>query len=43
MGIIDYGKLIALGSPQELMRKHDAKDLEEVFMKITGRRILEGA
>jgi len=43
VGIIDYGKLIALGSPQELMRKHDAKDLEEVFMKITGRRILEGA
>jgi ABC-2 type transport system ATP-binding protein len=43
VGIIDYGKLIALGSPQELMKKHDAKDLEEVFMKITGRRILEGA
>ncbi len=42
VGIIDYGKLIALGSPQELMKKHDAKDLEEVFMKITGRRILEG-
>ncbi|MFX0074974.1 MAG: ATP-binding cassette domain-containing protein [Candidatus Hermodarchaeota archaeon] len=42
VGIIDYGELIALGSPQELMEKHNAKDLEEVFLKITGRRILEG-
>ena len=42
VGIIDYGELIALGSPKELMKKHDAKDLEEVFMKITGRRIMEG-
>jgi len=43
VGIIDYGELIALGTPKELMEKHDAQDLEEVFMKITGRRILEGA
>ncbi|NVM45292.1 MAG: ATP-binding cassette domain-containing protein [Candidatus Lokiarchaeota archaeon] len=42
VGIIDYGELIALGSPKELMKKHDATNLEEVFMKITGRRILEG-
>jgi len=42
VGIIDYGELIALGSPKELMKKHDAKNLEEVFMKITGRRIMEG-
>ncbi len=42
VAIIDYGELIALGSPQELMEKHDSKNLEEVFMKITGRRILEG-
>ena len=40
--IIDYGKLIAIGSPKELVKKHDAEDLEDVFMKITGRRILEG-
>lgn len=43
VGIIDYGELIALGSPKELMEKHKAKNLEEVFMNITGRRILEGA
>ena len=42
VGIVDYGELIALGSPKELVKKHDAKNLEEVFMKITGRRILEG-
>lgn len=43
VGIIDYGELVALGTPQELMEKHDAKDLEEVFLKITGRRIAEGS
>jgi len=42
VGIIDYGELIALGSPKELMEKHESKNLEEVFLKITGRRILEG-
>lgn len=42
VGIIDYGELIALGTPKDLMKKHDAQDLEEVFMKITGRRIMEG-
>ena len=43
VGIIDYGQLIALGTSQELIEKHDAKDLEEVFLKITGRRIAEGS
>ncbi len=42
VGIIDYGQLIALGTPKELMKKHDSKNLEEVFLKITGRRITEG-
>jgi ABC-2 type transport system ATP-binding protein len=42
VGIIDYGKLIALGTPKDLMKKHKTKNLEEVFLKITGRRILEG-
>jgi ABC-2 type transport system ATP-binding protein len=43
VGIIDYGELIALGSPAELMAEHDAQDLERVFLKITGRRIAEGS
>jgi ABC-2 type transport system ATP-binding protein len=43
VGIIDYGDLIALGTPEELMEKHEADDLEAVFLKITGRRIAEGS
>ena len=42
VGIIDYGKLVELGTPKELMERHQAKNLEEVFLKITGRRIMEG-
>lgn len=42
VGIIDYGELIALGTPKELLEKYECKNLEEVFLKITGRRILEG-
>jgi ABC-2 type transport system ATP-binding protein len=42
VGIIDYGRLIELGTPRGLMKKHEAENLEEVFLKITGRRILEG-
>jgi ABC-2 type transport system ATP-binding protein len=43
VGIIDYGELIDLGTPEELMQKHEAQDLEAVFLKITGRRIAEGS
>lgn len=43
VGIIDYGEMVALGTPNELMEEHQAKDLEEVFLKITGRRIAEGS
>ena len=42
VAIIDYGKLIELGTPKELMEKHGAKNLEKVFLKITGRKITEG-
>jgi ABC-2 type transport system ATP-binding protein len=43
VGIIDYGELIALGTPEALMAENEAKDLESVFLKITGRRIAEGS
>jgi ABC-2 type transport system ATP-binding protein len=43
VGIIDYGELIALGTPEELMEEHEAEDLESVFLQITGRRIAEGS
>jgi ABC-2 type transport system ATP-binding protein len=42
VAIIDYGKLIAIGSPKLLIQEHEVDDLEGVFLKITGRKILEG-
>ena len=41
IGIIDHGRLIALGSPKQLRDKFKAKDLEEVFIGLTGRKIRE--
>jgi ABC-2 type transport system ATP-binding protein len=41
VGIIDHGKLIALGSPKDLVSKNQVKNLEEVFIKLTGRKIRE--
>jgi len=42
VGIIDHGKLIALGSPGQLKEKFGVRNLEEVFIQLTGRRIREG-
>jgi ABC-2 type transport system ATP-binding protein len=42
VGIIDYGKLIELGTPEELIEKYGVNNLEQVFLNITGRRIMEG-
>jgi ABC-2 type transport system ATP-binding protein len=39
VGIIDHGKIIALGTPRELMERHGSSDLEGVFLKLTGTRI----
>lgn len=41
VGIIDNGKLIALGAPKELVAKNQVKNLEELFIKLTGRKIRE--
>jgi ABC-type multidrug transport system ATPase subunit len=43
VGVIDHGKLIALGSPAELIRQYESKNLEEVFIRLTGRKIREDA
>jgi len=43
VGIIDHGKLIALGSPVDLLAEHGADNLEDVFIQLTGRTIREGA
>ncbi len=42
VGIIDHGRLIALGSPGQLRDQHGASNLEEVFIGLTGRSIREG-
>ena len=42
VGIIDHGRLIALGAPAELKAERHARDLEDVFIQITGRGIREG-
>jgi ABC-2 type transport system ATP-binding protein len=41
VGIIDNGKLIALGSAKELNEKHQTKNLEDLFIKLTGKKIRE--
>jgi ABC-2 type transport system ATP-binding protein len=41
VGIIDHGKLIALGTPKELIAENGVGNLEEVFIKLTGRNMRE--
>ncbi len=37
LGVIDRGRLIEQGEPAELIERHDADSLEDVFRRITGR------
>ncbi len=39
IAIMDKGKIVTVGSPEELKKKHSAKDMEEVFLKTTGSNI----
>lgn len=41
VAIIDYGKIVAQGSPKELKEQTGTKDLEEAFLKLTGKVIRE--
>jgi len=41
VGIIDHGNLIAIGTPKELISKNKVKNLEEVFIQLTGRNMRE--
>jgi ABC-2 type transport system ATP-binding protein len=43
VGIIDHGRLIALGTPADLMHEYKTKNLEDVFIQLTGRKIREEA
>lgn len=37
--IVDKGKIVTTGSSTELKKKHNAKNLEEVFLKTTGNNL----
>lgn len=37
--LIDHGKIIEEGIPEEIIKKHNCKDLEEVFIELTGRSL----
>ena len=41
LGVIDRGRLIEQGEPAELIERHDADSLEQVFRAITGRALDE--
>ncbi|QQG50218.1 MAG: ABC transporter ATP-binding protein [Candidatus Berkelbacteria bacterium] len=41
LAIMDKGQIVEMGSPQELIKKHNAKNIEEVFLKTTGHNIGE--
>jgi lipooligosaccharide transport system ATP-binding protein len=40
--IMDLGKIAAEGEPVDLIRQHQAENLEEVFLDLTGRHLREG-
>lgn len=39
VGIIDGGKLIAMGEPRALAAENGAADLEDLFLKLTGKKL----
>ncbi len=43
IAIIDYGKIIAIGSTEELKKLTNTNSLEEAFLKLTGKVIREEA
>jgi ABC-2 type transport system ATP-binding protein len=36
VAVIDHGKIIATGTPEELKKRTETKTLEEAFLKLTG-------
>lgn len=39
VGIIDYGKIVAQGTPEELKNQTETTTLEQAFLSFTGRAI----
>jgi ABC-2 type transport system ATP-binding protein len=42
VGIIDFGKIVALDTPQNLKNIFKKPTLEDVFLHFTGRKIRDG-
>jgi ABC-type multidrug transport system ATPase subunit len=41
LAIMDHGKIVAEGSPPELLERYEQPNLEGVFIEITGRGLRE--
>ncbi len=41
IAIIDHGKIVAEGNPEDLKEKTGAKTLEDAFLSLTGKKIRE--
>ncbi len=39
VAIVDEGIIVAKGKPNELIKEHDCNSLEEVFIKLTGKKL----
>jgi len=39
LAIIDHGKILAIGEPKKLEEENGVKNLEELFLKLTGRQL----
>ena len=39
IAIMDKGEIVTEGSVEQLLKKHSAKNLEEVFLKTTGSNL----
>jgi len=41
VAVIDHGKIIATGNPDELKQKTNTQTLEDAFLSLTGKKIRE--
>jgi ABC-2 type transport system ATP-binding protein len=41
LAILDHGKIVTIGSPQEIMTQAGAKNLEDAFIVLTGHKVEE--
>jgi ABC-type Na+ transport system ATPase subunit NatA len=41
VAIMDSGKIVAIDSPKNLMASHQSGNLEDVYLKLTGRSLAD--